>query len=84
MSVGGFDPSGGAGVIADVKTFEQLRLIGLSVLTSNTIQTEDHFESVNWIEEQAIVRQLNLLIERYSPLYFKIGLVENQVLHMNL
>lgn len=77
MSVGGFDPSGGAGVIADVKTFEQLRLIGLSVLTSNTIQTEDHFESVNWIEEQAIVRQLNLLIERYSPLYFKIGLVEN-------
>jgi len=77
ICIGGFDPSGGAGVVADVKTFEQLRLIGLSVLTSNTIQTEDHFEKVNWINEQTILAQLDLLIERYTPLFFKIGLVEN-------
>ncbi|MGB0932771.1 MAG: bifunctional hydroxymethylpyrimidine kinase/phosphomethylpyrimidine kinase [Lishizhenia sp.] len=77
VSIGGFDPSGGAGVIADVKTFEQLRLIGLSVLTSNTIQTEDNFKTVNWIDQKTILAQLNLLMERYVPVYFKIGLVEN-------
>jgi hydroxymethylpyrimidine/phosphomethylpyrimidine kinase len=26
MSIAGFDPSGGAGVLADIKTFEQLKV----------------------------------------------------------
>lgn len=77
LTIAGFDPSGGAGVIADCKTFEQLRVQGLSVLTANTIQTEDHFVSANWIARDTIIEQLQLLLERYPVRHFKIGLVEN-------
>ena len=79
LSIAGFDPSGGAGAIADMKTFEQHKLQGLSVITANTIQTEDKFESLNWIDEEVLFCQLNLLLDRYSIRYAKIGLVKDEV-----
>lgn len=77
LTIAGFDPSGGAGAIADCKTFEQLHTVGLSVLTANTIQTEDRFESVSWIAPEFIITQLELLLQRYPVSHFKIGLIEN-------
>ncbi len=75
LTIAGYDPSGGAGIVADCKTFEQLKVQGLSVLTCNTIQTEDHFYSYNWISPDVIIAQLNTLLDRYSIHYFKIGLM---------
>lgn len=43
MSIAGFDPSGGAGLLADIKTFEQLKVKGLAVCTAMTLQTESEF-----------------------------------------
>ena len=43
LSIAGFDPSGGAGVLADVKTFEQHLVYGLAIITGNTIQTENEY-----------------------------------------
>jgi hydroxymethylpyrimidine/phosphomethylpyrimidine kinase len=77
LTIAGFDPSGGAGIVADCKTFEQLRVQGLSVLTANTVQTEDAFVSANWIPRETILAQLDLLLERYPVRHVKIGLVEN-------
>ena len=45
LSIAGFDPTGGAGLLADVKTCEQLRCLGMGVLTANTNQTEADFRS---------------------------------------
>ena len=39
LSIAGLDPCGGAGVLADVKTFEQHQVTGFAVVTANTIQT---------------------------------------------
>jgi hydroxymethylpyrimidine/phosphomethylpyrimidine kinase len=77
VTIAGFDPSGGAGIIADCKTFEQLRVQGLSVMTANTIQTEDKFIATNWTPQEIIEQQLTVLLERYAIRFFKIGLVEN-------
>jgi len=77
VTIAGFDPSGGAGIIADCKTFEQLRVQGLSVITANTLQTEDSFVSTNWVPQEIILQQLTTLLERYPVPFFKIGLVEN-------
>lgn len=77
LSVAGFDPSGGAGVIADCKTFEQLKTTGLSVITANTFQTEDEFSGLEWMLENTILRQLDLLLSRYKIDAVKIGLIEN-------
>lgn len=77
LTIAGFDPSGGAGLLADVKTFEQLKCLGMAVQTANTVQTEDTFLSVNWIDEKAVINQLNTLLSKYRFDYIKIGLVPN-------
>lgn len=75
LSIAGYDPSGGAGVLADIKTFEQHRLQGIAVITANTVQTEDQFVSVNWIDEELVLAQLDAILARYSFEYVKIGLI---------
>ena len=75
LTIGGFDPSGGAGVLADIKTFEQHGLLGMAVNTANTVQTEDEFAEVNWIDEETILKQLDFLLNRYSFSAVKIGLI---------
>lgn len=75
LSVAGFDPSGGAGILADCKTFEQQGVIGLGVLTANTLQTEDSFEGCHWVPRRAIELQLRLLLARYPVTGVKFGIV---------
>lgn len=77
ITIAGFDPSGGAGIVADCKTFEQLKVHGLSVITCNTIQTEDQFNSYNWIAIETILEQTNKLLDRYPIRFIKIGLVKD-------
>ncbi|ASS49795.1 MAG: hypothetical protein A3D31_09460 [Candidatus Fluviicola riflensis] len=77
LTIAGFDPSGGAGLVADCKAFEQIHVQGLSVLTANTIQTEDQYFETNWVDQQQLIAQLTILLERYPVRYFKIGLIEN-------
>lgn len=75
LTIGGFDPSAGAGVLADIKTFEQHQVYGLAVNTANTVQNEDEFESVNWLNEDLIYEQLEVLQRRYVIVGVKFGLV---------
>lgn len=77
MTIAGFDPSGGAGVLADVKTFEQNKVQGLAVITANTIQTEDSFEKINWVDETIVLEQLMTILNRYKINYVKIGLIHS-------
>ncbi len=86
LSIAGFDPSGGAGIAADIKTFEQHKVYGLSVVTSLTFQHESHFEGVRWLSIEEIRQQLDVLKLQYQPACIKIGLVESferlvQILH---
>jgi hydroxymethylpyrimidine/phosphomethylpyrimidine kinase len=77
LSIAGFDPTGGAGVLADVKTFEQHRCLGMAVLTANTNQTETEFLSVDWLDKQIITAQLQPILSTYEISAVKIGIVEN-------
>lgn len=77
LTIAGFDPSGGAGILADIKTFEQFRIQGLSVVTANTIQTEDAYMSTHWTAPEVVLEQLDTLLTRYPVTHVKIGLVEN-------
>lgn len=73
----GFDPSAGAGLLADVKTFEQLGVYGLGVCTANTMQTENQFNSIYWIPLDQVMAQLKILLENYPVAFMKVGLVES-------
>lgn len=77
LSIAGFDPSGGAGVLADAKTFEQCGCLGMAVLTGNTNQTESDFISVGWCDKETIANQLIPLLKSYQFSAVKIGIVEN-------
>jgi hydroxymethylpyrimidine/phosphomethylpyrimidine kinase len=48
ISIAGFDPSGGAGLLSDIKTLEQVKVMGLGVCTALTLQTDSQCLSLEW------------------------------------
>jgi hydroxymethylpyrimidine/phosphomethylpyrimidine kinase len=77
LCIGGFDPSGGAGISADTKCAEYLGCYALSVLTCNTIQSHQKFAKVIWRPNSEMNAQLKFLLQEYSVSAVKIGLLEN-------
>ncbi|HET6243863.1 MAG: hydroxymethylpyrimidine/phosphomethylpyrimidine kinase [Bacteroidetes bacterium] len=77
LSVAGFDPSAGAGILADIKTFEAHGLYATGVCSAITIQNDLSFESVDWVSEEKIVAQIKILSDRFLFDFIKIGLIEN-------
>ncbi len=77
LSIAGFDPSGGAGVLADIKTFEAHKVQGMAVLTALTFQNDMGFEGVKWIATEDIIRQVEVLSKRFVFSVVKIGLIKN-------
>jgi len=77
LTIAGFDPSSGAGLTADVKTFEKLKCYGLSVCTAITVQNDINFKECNWTSFETIEAQIHVLFERFDIKFVKIGIVEN-------
>lgn len=77
ISIAGFDPSAGAGILSDIKTFENNHVYGLGICSALTIQNDIHFNSVEWIALDTLQKQIDILFERYSIEWVKIGLIEN-------
>ncbi len=77
LTIAGFDPSSGAGLTADIKTFEAHDLYGLSVCTAVTVQNDVAFKKCVWIDEAIILEQIETLFERFSITVVKIGIIES-------
>ena len=76
LSIAGFDPSNGAGLTADLKTFEAFGLYGVSVCTSITIQNDIKLTASHWVKQDVIIAQMRALFERFEINTVKIGIVE--------
>ncbi|MGB1268830.1 MAG: hydroxymethylpyrimidine/phosphomethylpyrimidine kinase [Flavobacteriaceae bacterium] len=77
LSIAGFDSSNGAGIGADLKTYESHGLYGLSVCTAVTIQNESEFEACHWIPIEVILDQIQCVYRKHPFKVVKIGIVEN-------
>lgn len=77
LSIAGFDPSSGAGVTADLKTFENCGAYGLGVVSALTFQNEKEYAGGKWIDPEDIFRQCELLFNTHRPEIVKIGLVRD-------
>jgi Hydroxymethylpyrimidine/phosphomethylpyrimidine kinase len=77
MSLAGLDPSGGAGLLADIKTFEAQHTYGLGVCTALTVQTDQQFISADWLPAERIIAQAEPLLKKFVPGYCKIGIMGN-------
>jgi len=77
LTIAGFDPSGGAGILADIKTLEALKCYGLAVCTANTVQNDTSFISCYWIDEAEVKSQIEVLFKRFDIAIVKIGIVQS-------
>lgn len=75
LTIAGLDPSGGAGILADIKTFEQHQVSGFAIITANTIQTENEFHTIEWINLSFVIRSIETLFQSYKINAVKIGIV---------
>ncbi|KAF2508016.1 hydroxymethylpyrimidine/phosphomethylpyrimidine kinase [Flavobacterium zhairuonense] len=75
LTIAGLDPSGGAGILADIKTFEQHKVSGFAIATANTIQTENKFYEIQWINLSFVIRSIETLFLSYKITAVKIGIV---------
>ncbi|SEB79904.1 hydroxymethylpyrimidine/phosphomethylpyrimidine kinase [Tenacibaculum sp. MAR_2009_124] len=77
LTIAGLDPSSGAGITSDIKTFESFGLYGLSVCTAVTVQNDVDFRNCVWIGEAVIIQQIETLFERFEIPIVKIGIIES-------
>lgn len=77
MSIAGFDPSSGAGVTADLKTFENCEAYGLGIASAITFQNQDEYQGTRWTSLEDICSQCELQFKKFQPEYIKIGLIES-------
>lgn len=77
LTVAGFDGSGGAGIMADIKTMAHFGVYGEAVCTALTVQNENEFVSPGWVPWDYIEAQLETLYKKRKFEFVKIGLVEN-------
>lgn len=77
LSIAGFDPSAGAGVLSDIKTFESCDIYGMAAVSALTYQNDVAFEKVEWLSIHQITEQIEVLQKRFEFTSVKIGLIEN-------
>jgi thiamine-phosphate diphosphorylase len=75
LTIAGSDPSGGAGIQADLRTFEALGVTGVSVITALTVQNSDGVAAVYPVEKTIVAGQLEALLSDVQPIAVKIGML---------
>ncbi|MCE2792383.1 MAG: bifunctional hydroxymethylpyrimidine kinase/phosphomethylpyrimidine kinase [Planctomycetota bacterium] len=77
LTIAGSDPSGGAGLQADLKTFHQHRVYGMSVVTLMTIQNTQRVSGVSILEPAFVNAQLQAVVDDIPPAAAKTGALGN-------
>lgn len=78
LAIGGFDPSCGAGVVADLKTFAAHGCYGVAAITSLTIQNTQGVEAVHHTPSAELREQLEVLAKDSDIAAVKIGMLGNR------
>ena len=75
LSIGGSDPSSGAGIQSDVKTFENHDVYGFTVITAITSQNTKKISKITPISAEDIRTQLESVLSDFQIDAIKIGMV---------
>jgi len=78
LTIAGSDPSGGAGIQADLKTFSALGAYGTSVITALTAQNTRGVTGVHPVPAEFIAAQLETLLDDVHLDAVKIGMVASR------
>lgn len=80
LTIAGSDPSGGAGIQADLKTFHQRGVYGTSVITLLTVQNTQQVSTVETLSPQLVADQLHAVLGDIPPAAAKTGALGNHEL----
>ncbi|MFN0219453.1 MAG: bifunctional hydroxymethylpyrimidine kinase/phosphomethylpyrimidine kinase [Hyphomicrobium sp.] len=75
LTIAGSDPSGGAGIQADLKTFAALGIYGASVITALTAQNTTGVFGVHGVPQEFIVAQFDAVIADLDVRAIKTGML---------
>ena len=78
LTIAGFDPSCGAGTMADLKTFAAHGCYGVAAITSMTVQNTQGVEAVHNTPSAELREQLEILVKDCDIAAVKIGMLGNR------
>ena len=77
LSIGGSDPSSGAGIQSDIKTFSNHNVYGFTVVTAITSQNTKKVTSIEPVSTKSLSTQLDSILSDFQVDAIKIGMVYN-------
>ena len=77
LTIAGSDPSGGAGIEADLKTFSALGVYGATVITALTAQNTKGVFGIHDVPPDFVAAELNAVFTDLDPGAVKIGMLAN-------
>ena len=77
LSIGGSDPSSGAGIQSDIKAFSSLNTHCLTVITTITSQNTSSFGMIEPVSQKILKNQLESVMSDFKIDGIKIGMVYN-------
>ena len=77
LTIAGSDPSGGAGIQADIKTIQAHKLFATSVITAITVQNTTGVRSFEDVSPDMVRDQLDAVFDDVRPNAVKVGMVSS-------
>jgi len=78
LTIAGSDPSGGAGIQADLKTFSALRCYGMSVIMALTAQNTQGVQAIQSLPAEFIQSQMQSVFNDIEVNAMKVGMLERR------
>lgn len=75
FTIAGSDPSGGAGIQADLKTFASLGVYGAAAITCLTVQNTQGVRSFTPLAPELVAEQIRVVLDDLPVSHVKIGMV---------
>jgi hydroxymethylpyrimidine/phosphomethylpyrimidine kinase len=75
LTIAGSDSGGGAGIQADLKTFQELHVYGMTAITAITVQNTQEVQKTYRLPAQAIMEQMEAVISDIGVDAIKTGMV---------
>ncbi|HEY9191064.1 MAG TPA: bifunctional hydroxymethylpyrimidine kinase/phosphomethylpyrimidine kinase [Sulfurovum sp.] len=78
LSIAGSDSSGGAGIQADLKTFEAFDVFGTTAITALTAQNTTGVEQIVPMDASFVQKQIEMVLKDFDVAAIKIGMLFNR------
>lgn len=75
LTIAGSDSGGGAGIQADLKTFQELKTFGTSVITALTAQNTQGVHAVQAVSSDFVLAQLKAVLSDFDVATIKTGML---------